>query len=49
MSDAAQEWVDKIVADPNYWDQNCFNDLMIGGAVFEPRREDRLFLCAPMH
>ena len=41
-----QEWVDKILADENYWDQNAFNDLMIRGAVFEPRRKDRLFMCA---
>ena len=33
-----QEWVDKIVADPEYWDQECFNDLMVRGAIMEPRR-----------
>ena len=38
--------MDKILADENYWDQNAFNDLMIRGAVFEPRRKDRLFMCA---
>ncbi len=36
--------MDKIVADPNYWDQNAFNDLMVRGAQYEPRRQDRLFL-----
>ena len=41
-----QEWVDKILADENYWDQNAFNDLMVRGAIVEPRRKDRLFLCA---
>ena len=43
---ALQEWVDKILADENYWDQNAFNDLMVRGAIVEPRRKDRLFLCA---
>lgn len=41
-----QEWLDAIVSDDKYWDQNAFNDLMRRGAVFEPRRGDRLFLCA---
>jgi hypothetical protein len=40
--------VDKILADENYWDQNAFNDLMIRGAVFEPRRKDRLFMCGSL-
>ena len=38
--------MDKILADENYWDQNAFNDLMVRGAIAEPRRKDRLFLCA---
>ena len=38
--------MDKILADENYWDQHAFNDLMVHGAVLEPRRKDRLFLCA---
>jgi len=36
--------VDNIVADANLWDQNALNDLMRVGAIFEPRRKDRLFL-----
>ena len=40
-----QEWIDTILADDTYWDQNAFDDLMVQDAVVWPRRKDRLFLC----
>ena len=36
-------WVEELEKDPNYWDQNAFNDLFRTGIMLSEKREDRLF------
>jgi arabinosyltransferase len=39
----ADEWVEVLDKDENYWDQNAFNDLFRRGGTPDLRRPDRLF------
>lgn len=36
-------WVNALDSDPNYWDQNAFNDLFRMGMTLSVDRQDRLF------
>jgi len=42
-ADFAKKWLEDIMADDKLWDQNAFNQLMLQGVKFMPKRDDRLF------